>query len=201
MNGDPPETSAHHFPERETVRRALRGDTAAFHEVVILYGRRLYAVAYGVLQNSTEAEDVVQETFLKAYARRWMIRDPDKFPTWLCRTARNHALDVARKHRPESLPHDDASFQEIADDGVPCPSANLHATERNGAVHRLLNALPDNHRIAVTLRFMEGMDYREIEEAMGLSRGALRGILARAMKTLRKGIGAALLPDTTRANP
>jgi len=202
MTGEFPEPSnTDPFPERETVRRALRGDTAAFHEVVHLYGRKLYAVAYGVLQNSTEAEDVVQETFLKAYARRWMIRDPEKFPAWLCRTARNYAHDVLRKHRPESLPHDDPAFAAIADDAAPCPSANLHATERRGAVHRLLNALPDHHRLAVTLRFMEGMDYREIEETMGLSHGALRGILARAMKTLREGISDVLLPDTTRANP
>ena len=193
MNGDSEPHPADDFLERQTVRRALRGDTAAFQEVVVLYGRRLYTVAYGVVQNRTEAEDVVQETFLKAYARRWMIRDPEKFPAWLCRTAQNHARDVLRKHRPQSLPHDDQTFQEIADDGVPCPSANLHETERHGAVHRLLNALPDHHRMAITLRFMEGMDYEEVAETMGVSRGALRGILARAMKTLRKGVGPALI--------
>ena len=202
MIGEFPEPNpADPFPERETVRRALRGDATAFQEVVYLYGRKLFAVAYGVLQNSTEAEDVVQETFLKAYARRWMIRDPEKFPAWLGKTARNCAHDVLRKHRPESLPHDDPAFAGIGDDSAPRPSANLHTTERHGAVHRLLNELPDHHRIAVTLRFMEGMEYREIEETMGLSRGALRGILARAMKTLRKGIGGAFLPDTTKANP
>lgn len=197
MNGDSEPPQADHFPERETVRRALRGDAAAFQEVVMLYGRRLYAIAYGVVQNRAEAEDVVQETFLKAYARSWMIRDPDKFPAWLCRTARNQARDTLRKHRPEPFPDDGQMLDEIADDGAPCPSANLHATERNAAVHRLLSALPDNHRVAITLRFMEGMDYHEIAESMGLSRGALRGILARAMTTLRKGIGSARLPDIT----
>lgn len=199
MSGDsqPPGTDL--FPEREIVRRALKGDNAAFQEVVLLYSRRLYAVAYGVLRDSTEAEDVVQETFLKAFARRWMIRDPGKFPAWLCRTTRNRAYDVVRKHRPQSLP-DDEALEAIADDSTPSPSANLHAAERNGAVQRLLDALPDNHRVAITLRFMEDMDYREIEEAMGINHGTVRGILARAMKTLRKGIGTALLPDITGVN-
>jgi RNA polymerase sigma-70 factor (ECF subfamily) len=186
--------------ERETIRRALHGDTGAFEEVIAFYSRRLYAVAYGALQNATEAEDVVQETFLKAYARRWLIRDPDKFPAWLCRTTRNRACDLVRRRSNEAHPEENREtevMEIIADASVPCPSANLRATERNGAVHRLLNTLPENHRIAVTLRFMEGMEYEEIQQAMGVSNGALRGILARAMKTLRKGVGTALLPDLT----
>jgi len=186
------------FPEREIVQRALQGDTAAFEEVIALFSRRLYAVAYGVLGNATEAEDVVQETFLKAYARRWLIRSPERFPAWLWTTARNRALDVARKHRAEVHIEEIA---EMADDGMPCPSANLREAERNGAVQGLLRTLPENHRTAVTLLFMEGMTYEEIEETMGLSNGALRGILARAMKTLRKGIGGPLLPDVTGVNP
>ena len=197
MTGD---SSPSDFPERETLLRALRGDGPAFHEVVMLYGRRLYAVAYGVLQDAAESEDVVQETFLKAYARRRMIRDPDKFPAWLFRTTRNRALDVMRKRRPCLSPLEDRPPREIADDGAPCPSANLREAERNGAVHRLLNTLPENHRIAITLRFMEGMDYREIEETMGIGQGTVRGVLARAMKTLRKGIGTALFADITGVN-
>ena len=185
------------FPEREMVRRALKGDTDAFEEVIALFSRRLYAVAYGVLGNTTEAEDVVQETFLKAYSRRWLIRSPERFPAWLWTTARNRALDIARKHRPAVHIEEIA---ELADDGMPCPSANLREEERNGAVQRLLHTLPENHRTAVTLLFMEGMSYEEIEETMGLSNGALRGILARAMKTLRKGIGGPLLTDVTGVN-
>jgi RNA polymerase sigma-70 factor (ECF subfamily) len=185
------------FPERETVRRALRGDGPAFHDVVILYGRRLYAVAYGVVQDAAEAEDVVQETFLKAYAHRRTIRDPEKFPAWLFRTARNRALDLLRKRQPYAASDAGQPVRDIADDAAPCPSANLRETERNGAVRRLLDTLPENHRVAVTLRFMEGMDYREIEETMGIGQGTVRGVLARAMKTLRKGIGTALFADIT----
>ena len=191
----PPETAD--SSEHETLRRALQGDTEAFEKVIALYSRRLYAVAYGVLGNATEAEDVVQETFLKAYARRWLIRSPERFPAWLCRTTRNRACDLLRKHRPAIHIEEVA---EMVDDGIPCPSANLRETERNGAVQRLLHTLPENHRTAVTLLFMEGMNYQEIEETMGLSNGALRGILARAMKTLRKGIGTPLLPDITGVN-
>jgi len=183
--------------DRETIRRALRGDTAAFEEVIAAYSRKLYAVAYGVLQNAAEAEDVVQETFLKAYARRWLIRDPDKLPAWLCRTAWNRACDLLRRRSKVFAPGERDTMEAVADDAAPCPSANLCATERTEAVQRLLDTLPESHRVAITLRFMEGMEYREIEKTMGLSNGALRGILSRAMKTLRKGIGTELFPDAT----
>ncbi len=199
MQSDLRPTHRDDFPEREIVQRALQGDTAAFEEVIALFSRRLYAVAYGVLGNATEAEDVVQETFLKAYARRWLIRGPERFPAWLWTTARNRALGRSLESTVQKSTS--KKIAEMADDGMPCPSANLREAERNGAVQGLLRTLPENHRTAVTLLFMEGMTYEEIEETMGLSNGALRGILARAMKTLRKGIGGPLLPDVTGVNP
>jgi RNA polymerase sigma-70 factor (ECF subfamily) len=187
MNGEPTQTAADSLPERDTIRAALAGDPAAFREIVHLYGRRVYAVAYGVVQDAAEAEDVVQETFLRAYARRDSLRDPAKLPAWLCQTARNYACDTLRRRRPHPLPHQQDGLEHIADEAVPCPSAGLRLAERDGAIHRLLGTLPENHRIAITLRFMQGMDYREIEQTMGINPGTVRGILARAMKTLRKG--------------
>jgi len=182
---------------RETIRRALRGDTRAFEDVIAAYSRKLYAIAYGVVKNAAEAEDVVQETFLRAYARRWLIRDPDKLPSWLYRTAWNRACDLVRKRSKFFLPGERDTMEAVADEATPCPGASLCATERTEAVQRLLDTLPESHRVAITLRFMEGMEYSEIEKTMGLSNGALRGILGRAMKTLRKGIGAALFTDAT----
>jgi RNA polymerase sigma factor (sigma-70 family) len=200
MNGLPAQATTDPSPERETVRAALEGDPAAFREIVHLYSRRLYAIAYGVLQDAIEAEDVVQETFLKAYTRRESLRDPAKLPAWLCQTARNHACDILRKRRPQSLRHHQDGLDHLPDDTIPCPSAGLRLAERDGAVHRLLGTLPENHRVAITLRFMEGMDYREIEQAMGINPGTVRGILARAMKTLRNGIGTARLADLIGAS-
>ena len=197
MTSDATAEQGKDFSEQETIRRALKGDTGAFEEVIALYSRRLYAVAYGVLENAAEAEDVVQETFLKAYARRWLIRSPEKFPAWLYTTARNRACDLLRKRRADNHIEE---VGEIADDDAPCPSDNLYTSERNGAVQRLLSTLPEYLRIAVTLFFMDGMEYRQIEETMGLSNGALRGILARAMKTMRKRMGTPLLPNVTGVN-
>jgi DNA-directed RNA polymerase specialized sigma24 family protein len=107
----------------DTVRRALRGDVAAFEQVIALYSRKLYAVAYGVVQNAAEAEDVVQDTFLKAYARRWLIRDPKKLPAWLCCTARNRACDILRRRSREFIPDEVPALDTIVS-WKPCPRAS-----------------------------------------------------------------------------
>jgi len=167
---------------RATIGKALGGDQAAFEELIRMYGRIVYAHAYGILRDREEAEDVAQETFLKAYKSRWRVREPEKFPQWLFAIARNRALDIARRRKPVPL-HDEGA--EIADDGVARPEQQLDGAELRGKIHFVLSALPESHRTAVTLRYLEGMDYRAIERTMGLSNGALRGILGRAMMTMR----------------
>ncbi len=89
--------------EPEIIRRALRGDDEAFESVIRFMGRKICAVAYGILQDASEAEDVAQETFLKAHRHRCLLRDPEKFPTWLFAVARNRSLDRLRRLRPLPL--------------------------------------------------------------------------------------------------
>ena len=181
--------------ERETIAAALADEPGAFEEVIRLYGRRLYAVAYGILQNGAEAEDVVQETFLKAYRLRGKVRGPETFPAWLAALARNGALDVLRRRRTVPLPMSDETA-EMADGTAPAASARMAEDELHRHVDSLLAALPAEHRTAVTLRFLENMDYAGIARIMGISQGALRGILGRAMGTLRRELaGSAAAPD------
>src|SRR6476620_12707978 len=87
-------------------RAAVQGDRDAFERVIRLTSRNLFAIAYGILQNREEAEDVVQDTFVKAWKSRWRVRDPEKFPAWISTIARHRARDLARRRRPEPLPHD-----------------------------------------------------------------------------------------------
>ena len=68
--------------------------------IIRTHSRTLFAIAYGILQNREEAEDVVQDSLVKAWKMRWRVRDPEKFPAWLCMIARHRAHDVFRKRRP-----------------------------------------------------------------------------------------------------
>src|ERR1700722_2612449 len=178
-----PGAAAMESVERIMVMAALAGDDEAFETVIRTYSRRVYVVAYAILQDPSEAEDIVQETFLKAHHQRDKLREPEKFPAWLLTVTRNGALDRLRRRRPQADPE---AFDTLADHSVAIPGSALEKEEHQAHLRRALAALPEEHRTALTLRYLEGLDYRAIETTMGLSNGALRGILGRALGTLRR---------------
>jgi RNA polymerase sigma-70 factor, ECF subfamily len=171
--------------EREVYRAAIHGDRDAFEMIIRTHSRTLFAIAYGILQNRENAEDAVQDALVKAWKSRWRVRDPEKFPAWLCMIARHRARDVFRKRRP---------FREDLEGHAPsCPTSSpgdIVSLDRQ--LHSALAALPELHRSALTLRYFEEMDYASIEKLLGISNGALRGILGRALASLRKQLRPAL---------
>ena len=169
--------------EREQYQAAIHGDREAFEMIIRTHSRTLFAVAYGILQNREEAEDVVQDSLVKAWKTRWRVRDPEKFPAWLATIARHKAHDVFRKRRTVPL-------QEQLTEAIDPEPVNTSALDQR--LHSALAALPELHRAAVTLRYFEEMDYRTIENTLGLTDGALRGILGRALASMRKKLRPAL---------
>src|SRR5437667_9812903 len=89
--------------EREKYQAAIHGDREAFEMIIRTHSRTLFAIAYGVLQSREEAEDVAQDSLVKAWKTRWRVRDPEKFPAWLATIARHKAHDVFRKRRTVPL--------------------------------------------------------------------------------------------------
>ena len=169
--------------EREQSRAAIHGDREAFEMIIRTHSRTLFAVAYGILQNREEAEDVVQDSLVKAWKMRWRVRDPEKFPAWLSMIARHRAHDVFRKPRPLPFTHETI---ETSDAYTPA------AAEIDQQLDSALATLPELHRAALSLRYFEEMDYRTIENTLGLTNGALRGILGRALASMRKQLRPAL---------
>ena len=170
--------------EREQYQAAIHGDREAFEMIIRTHSRTLFAIAYGILQNREEAEDVVQDSLVKAWKVRWRVRDPEKFPAWLSMIARHRAHDVFRKRRSVPFTH-----ETIETTGVNAP--DTMALDQQ--LHSALATLPELHRAALTLRYFEEMDYQTIENRLGLTNGALRGILGRALASLRKELRPALV--------
>jgi len=172
--------------EREIYRAAIHGDRDAFEMIIRTHSRTLFAVAYGILQNREEAEDTVQDALVKAWKSRWRVRDPEKFPAWLAMIARYRARDILRKRRTVPLPNEPTEFLPI--------ETNRSASDEllDQQVHSALAALPEIHRSALILRYFEEMDYATIENTLGLTNGALRGILGRALTSMRKQLKPAL---------
>ena len=174
------------FNEHELYRAAIHGDRDAFEMIIRTHSRALFAITYGILRNREEAEDAVQDALVKAWKSRWRVRDPEKFPTWLTMIARHRARDVFRKRRHVPLSDDMTKpLEQEAATNTGTESLDRH-------VQSALAALPEIYRSALMLRYFEEMDYRTIENTLGLSNGALRGILGRALASMRKQLRPAL---------
>src|SRR4026209_2709665 len=169
--------------ESKQYRAAIHGDRKAFEMIIRTQSRPLFAIAYGILQSREEAEDVVQESLVKAWKTRWRVRDPEKLPAWLATIARHRARDVFRKRR--TVPLSEQLIEPVEQE-----PANTTALDRR--LQSALVGLPELHRAALTLRYFEEMDYRTIENTLGLTNGALRGILGRALTSMRKQLRPAL---------
>ncbi|MDJ0520890.1 MAG: sigma-70 family RNA polymerase sigma factor [Planctomycetota bacterium] len=168
------------------VDRLREGDAEALREVVHAFGERLTAVVAGVLRDRDAVEDVVQETFTKAYYRIHSFKGGSSLYTWLYRVAVNAAKDYikSRKRRPAS------SFDDLAGRAtLPAPERpsveGLERRELRIKVRAAIDRLPERFRTVLALREIEGMAYNEIAEVLGLSLGTVESRLFRARKRLR----------------
>src|SRR5205085_10136476 len=126
------------FDEHEVYRAAIHGDQDAFEMIIRTHSRALFAITYGILQNREEAEDAVQDALVKAWKSRWRVRDPDKFPAWLCMITRHRARDVFRKRRPIAFE------QELEGHAPSCPTPSTGDTNAlDRELHSALAALPE----------------------------------------------------------
>jgi RNA polymerase sigma-70 factor (ECF subfamily) len=170
-----------HDPDTELVARAGRGDRAAAAMLVTRHSARLFALARRMLASEAEAEDVVQDTFLKlwTHAARWQP-GAAKIETWLYRVALNACYDRLRKKRP--VPLDEAL--ELPD-AAPGPDAGLDAPALAAAVAAALADLPERQRAAILLCHYEEHGNIAAAEILGLSVEALESLLARGRRNLR----------------
>src|SRR5579862_6118175 len=179
--------------EMELVRRAKRGDDSAFEELVRRYDRNVFRIAQHITQNREDAEDVVQDAFLKAYGNLNQFQGQSKFYTWLVRIAVNEALMKLRRRRPErmvSLDEDvkteeDSVPREIAD-WSPNPEQLYKQSELKDILTRTIQGLPPSFRTVFVLRDVEGLSTEETAEALGLSIPAVKSRLLRARLQLRE---------------
>ena len=175
------------------VRRSQAGDRAAFEQLVRQTARLVYARIYLDTTDRHRTEDLVQETFLTAWRRIGQVVEPGGFRTWLLTVARSVTTDAhrrdSRKKRGGSggepaAALDDAAAGRLAEDG-PDPAEAAERREAQERMLRVLRAMPEEYSRPLTLRYLAGADYDTIARQLGLSNGALRGLLNRGMARLR----------------
>jgi RNA polymerase sigma-70 factor, ECF subfamily len=179
--------------ELALVEAAKKGDIGAFEELVRRYDRNVFRIAQHITQNREDAEDVVQDAFLKAYGNLAQFQGQSKFYTWLVRIAVNEALMKLRRRRPErtvSLDQDvetdeDTIPREVAD-WSPNPEQQYNQAELRELLQKTIQGLPAGFRTVFVLRDVEGLSTEETAEALGLSIPAVKSRLLRARLQLRE---------------
>ena len=175
------------------VRAAKAGDISAFEQLVHRYDRNVFRIAQHITQNREDAEDVVQDAFLKAYENLKNFQEQSKFYTWLVRIAVNEALMRLRRRRPErmvSLDEDvkteeDSMPREVAD-WTPNPEQQYSQAELREILQKTIQGLPSSFRTVFVLRDVEGLSTEETAEALDLSIPAVKSRLLRARLQLRE---------------
>jgi len=174
-------------PDRELVERARAGERAAFDQLVARYQRRLLRLVLRLLRDPAEAEDVVQETFLKAYRALPRFRGEAAFYTWLYRIALNGARNAILRRRQRSGPHGVAPSQLPAPvPEIGTPESMLLSKQVVQAIDAALEALPLELRTAVVLREIEGLSYEEIAQIMECPLGTVRSRIFRAREAIAR---------------
>ncbi|MGD0961378.1 MAG: RNA polymerase sigma factor RpoE [Methylomonas sp.] len=176
--------------DQDLVRRVQQGDKAAFDLLVIKYQHRIVHLVNRYVKDSHEAQDVAQDTFIKAYRALADFRGESAFYTWLYRiainTAKNYLLSRSRRHSEFELEMQDAELVENAAQlrDLETPENQLMNEQIIKVIKQAIENLPEEMRIAITLREFEGMSYEEIAEAMDCPIGTVRSRIFRAREAI-----------------
>lgn len=187
------ERNAFEDPGQEAglVRAAQRGDEAAFTEIVRRYQRAIYRLAYGLTRNAADADDVAQETFVRAYRALERFRVGEPLYPWLSRITTNLAFSLHRyrKRRPETSlePLVEAGQQWGVDDD---PLEHAAEKEQRDTIQQCFAELSDEHRVVLALRVMQEMSYEQIAATLNVPVGTVMSRLSRARGELKRRMAA-----------
>lgn len=165
--------------DEQLMLSARDGDLDAFEQIVLRHQAEAWRVAYRFTGDAAEAEDLAQDAFLKILNAAGRYKPTATFRTYFYRVLTRLCIDHRRKKRPVLA----NPFPNMPDT-TPCPSARADQAERDAMIQAALNSLPADYRMAVVLRYFEGLSGAEMAEAMGRSVKAVERLLARAKAAL-----------------
>lgn len=190
----------------QLVRETLGGTREAYRTLVERYQNRLSAMALDILRSREDAEDVVQETFVKAFLSLGQFKGESSFYTWIYRICFNMAVDIRRKAARRGGTHleykEQVSVNKGGDgavsgatQGTLDPSQRLEGPhdalarkELGRKIQEVLGELSEEHRAVITLREIDGLDYEDISQALGVPKGTVMSRLFYARKALQKAL-------------
>ena len=190
----PPAPSASSEQDRALIVRALGGDQSAYEGLVRKYRQPLWHHLARLVRQREELDDLVQETFIKAFAALETYTPQYAFSTWLYKIATNHAIDHLRRRRVATVSLDkpvqtkDGEMQIELPDDTWRPDRPLVEDQRRTLLAEAVAALPDKYRRVIEMRHQQDMAYEDIAEALGLPLGTVKAHIFRARELLNRAL-------------
>lgn len=185
--------------EREHIRRAQRGDLAAYDELVRSHHQRIYATVYHMTSNHEDANDIAQETFIKAFQALKTFKGGSSFYTWVYRIAVNKTLNFLKSRRGRhQLSLNDLDFNAENDPDLVAfvsektPRREVNLTELQEKLNEAMQKLSEQHRLVVTLHDVQGLPHEEIAQIMDCNVGTVRSRLHYARRQMQEWLAGYL---------
>ena len=174
--------------DRQLVTSAMRGDLTAFDTLVQRYHSTVQGLAFHYVRNFQDAEDLAQETLIRAYRGLGQIRDPSQFKSWLAAITHNRCRSYLRGHRtdPSIDDADNATLQEFVATKT-TPEKDLELKQLGTSISEAFDSLTEKERMVATLHYTSDLSYRDIGDFLSLPVSTVRGRLHKARKKLREG--------------
>lgn len=197
----PPQTppASRQVDDRELVVRALEGDESAYGELLERFRRPVFSLIYRMIGDREQAEDLAQESFVKAFNNLDSYNPSYRFSSWLFKIANNHAIDHLRRARLSTVsihgsPHAVNAEREeetriVLESRDESPEQEMLALELGSEIEQAIAGLRPEYRTAVILRHIENRPYEEIAEIMEVPIGTVKTFLHRARAELREMLG------------
>jgi RNA polymerase sigma-70 factor (ECF subfamily) len=180
------------YVETRLAKLSRSGDRRAFAELVELYKDKIYHLGYRMLNQKQEAEDVVQETFLRVYMNLERYDENQKFSTWIYRIATNLCIDRLRKKKPnysidaEMSDNEGTDWHAILPSDEAGPEEELILSETQHNIRNAIQSLPDKYRTVVVLRYLHDMSLQEISDVLEMPVTTVKTRVHRGREFLRK---------------
>lgn len=179
-----------------TIQNAINGDEQAYQAILERYQRGIYNLIYQMVKNREETEDLVQETFIKAFRALESYNDQYAFTTWLYKIAYNNCIDSIRKRKLKTSPLDkpirtkEGEVQQQIRDDSTSPEHHYLYTEKKKILDECTQKLPESYRDVIVLRHQEDRSYEEIAEIIDVPLGTVKARIFRAREMLKRCLAA-----------
>lgn len=184
----------------QLVKRSRGGDDSAFAELVANFQGKAFSIAYGILMDKTEAEDIVQDAFIKAYFSLKQLKNPAAFPSWLFKITAHLALNKAQRRDNKNISldgEDPIIYIQLLPDTGNTPEEAFMRAETQHIVKQAMMSLPSKYRAAISLREIDGFSYTEIADMLQIPEGTVKSRVHEARNMLKDRLIAFGLDITT----